>query len=98
MYICISSFYPRQGKGTLINKVVEFYGFKDGNDASSNKNDFGFSVSHTTRGPRPGEVEGIHYHFTDRQEMEKGIQDGIFIEHAEVHGNLYGTRYGITHP
>ena len=89
-----------QGKGTLIQKIVEFYSYKDerkdhdhDDAASPNKNDFGFSVSHTTRGPRPGEVEGVHYHFTDRQEMEKGIQDGIFIEYAQVHGNFYGTRY-----
>ena len=74
--------------------MVDFYSYKGGQDSDTTpRNDFGFSVSHTTRGPRPGEVEGIHYHFTNRQEMEQGIRDGIFIEHAEVHGNFYGTRF-----
>jgi guanylate kinase len=45
---------------------------------------FGFSVSHTTRAPRPGEVDGVHYHFTTRDAMKKEIEEGKFIEHAEV--------------
>ncbi|KAF4759462.1 guanylate kinase, partial [Perkinsus olseni] len=52
---------------------------------------FGFSVSHTTRGMRSGEVDGKSYHFTGRPTMEAAIANGEFIEHAEVHGNLYGT-------
>lgn len=43
----------------------------------------------TTRNPRPGEVG--EYVFVDKDEFEKGIQDGDFFEHAEVHGNLYGS-------
>lgn len=40
-----------------------------------------------------GEIDGIHYHFTDKQTMLQEIKEGKFIETAEVHGNLYGTRY-----
>jgi guanylate kinase len=49
------------------------------------------SVSHTTRPPRAHEVAGQHYHFVQRDEFARGIADGIFLEYAEVHGNLYGT-------
>lgn len=52
---------------------------------------FGFSVSHTTRGPRPGEEHGKQYFFTTKDTMEKEIAEGKFIEFANVHGNLYGT-------
>jgi guanylate kinase len=54
---------------------------------------FGFSVSHTTRSPRPGEVDGIDYHFTDIETMRAAIQQGKFIESAQVHTNYYGTSY-----
>ncbi len=49
------------------------------------------SISHTTRPPRVGEEYGRHYFFVEREAFEKEIADGIFLEHAEVHGNLYGT-------
>jgi guanylate kinase len=49
------------------------------------------SVSHTTRGPRPGEVDGEHYHFTSREHFQALIEAGRMLEHAEVHGNHYGT-------
>ena len=49
------------------------------------------SVSHTTRAMRPGEEEGVNYHFTDRESFLKLVADGRFLEHAEVFGNLYGT-------
>lgn len=52
---------------------------------------FGFSVSHTTRQPRPGEVHGEHYHFTTVEKMKRAIDQDLFVEHAEVHGNYYGT-------
>jgi hypothetical protein len=45
---------------------------------------FGFSVSHTSRGPRPGEEDGVHYHFVTRERMLEMIAAGDFIEHAEV--------------
>ena len=50
-----------------------------------------FSVSATTREPRTGEVDGRDYHFKSREEFLEHIKNGDFIEHAEVHGNLYGT-------
>lgn len=50
-----------------------------------------FSVSATTRTPRPGEVDGRDYHFLDKARFRAEIERGAFIEWAEVHGNLYGT-------
>ncbi len=50
-----------------------------------------FSVSHTTRLPRPGEREGVDYHFVAREEFEKMMGEGAFLEYARVHDNLYGT-------
>ncbi|MCB9547837.1 MAG: guanylate kinase [Myxococcales bacterium] len=49
------------------------------------------SVSHTTRAPRPGEAEGVDYHFVDRAAFEADIERGRFVEWAEYAGNLYGT-------
>jgi len=53
--------------------------------------DLAVSISHTTRQPRPGEVNGEHYHFTDRAGFEAMIDDDRFLEYAEVFGNFYGT-------
>jgi guanylate kinase len=55
----------------------------------------GFSVSCTTRKPRPGEVDGKDYHFIDRAEFERLVAAGEFVEHANVFGNLYGTRLSV---
>jgi len=92
------------GKGTLIHKLITYYNEKSDEIISSHEvidntnkidhdNDgiFGFSISHTTRAPRPGETNGVDYHFTNRDEMMKRIQNHEFIEYAEVHGNIYGT-------
>jgi guanylate kinase len=49
------------------------------------------SVSATTRSPRPGEQDGVAYHFWNRQRFEEAVAAGLFLEQAEVHGNLYGT-------
>ncbi|GFP87733.1 guanylate kinase 2 [Phtheirospermum japonicum] len=68
------------GKGTLIAKLMDEF-----------PSTFGFSVSHTTRAPRNNEHNGVHYHFTERGDMENDIKDGKFLEFAAVHGNLYGT-------
>lgn len=51
------------------------------------------SVSHTTRAMRPGEVDGVNYHFTSRDEFVEMLKQGDFLEHAEVFGNLYGTSH-----
>jgi len=50
-----------------------------------------FSVSCTTRAPRPGEVDGRDYHFISREEFDRLVAEDAFAEHAEVHGNCYGT-------
>jgi guanylate kinase len=49
------------------------------------------SVSHTTRVPRPGEQNGVHYHFVDKADFETRIASGDFLEHAQVFDNFYGT-------
>lgn len=68
------------GKGTLITKLRDEY-----------PKLFGFSVSHTSRAPRNGEKDGVHYHFTDADKILLDVEAGKFIEHAEVHGRHYGT-------
>lgn len=68
------------GKSTLKKKLMNDYPAK-----------FGFSISHTTRHPRPGEIDGKDYHFTDRDVMQKSINAGEFIESAVYNQNLYGT-------
>ena len=52
---------------------------------------FGVSVSHTTRPARPGEQDGVHYHFVDHAAFERLVAEGAFLEHAQVFGNRYGT-------
>ncbi|NWK52263.1 guanylate kinase [Acinetobacter sp. SwsAc5] len=54
-------------------------------------NNLHVSVSHTTRGQRPGELDGVHYHFTQKQDFIDLVKQGGFIEYAEVFGNYYGT-------
>ena len=51
------------------------------------------SVSHTTRKPREGEIDGVHYHFIGADHFRQMVERGAFIEWAEVHGNLYGTTF-----
>ncbi|XP_015439877.1 PREDICTED: guanylate kinase isoform X2 [Dufourea novaeangliae] len=68
------------GKSTLIKQMFEEFPEK-----------FGFSVSHTTRKPRPGEEDGKHYYFTNKEKMQKQIEQGEFLETATFSGNLYGT-------
>ena len=53
----------------------------------------GISVSHTTRTVRPGEVDGLHYHFVDEREFETMVQAGAFLEHARVFDRHYGTSW-----
>ena len=66
------------GKSTLWRRLVEHPGVT-------------FSVSATTRSPRPGEQDGRDYYFLGDEEFSRRIKAGEFLEHAEVHGNRYGT-------
>ena len=50
-----------------------------------------FSISCTTRNPRPGEQDGVHYYYISKEEFEKRIANGEFIEYARVFDNIYGT-------
>jgi guanylate kinase len=68
------------GKGTLIAKLVQDYP-----DA------FGFSISHTTRSSRQGEINGVNYHFIEKAVFERMVKEKKFIEHANVSNNWYGT-------
>jgi guanylate kinase len=70
------------GKTTLCRKLLAEFG------------DLRFSVSHTTRAARPGEVDGSDYHFIDEATFDKMVDDEMFIEWAHVHGNRYGTSHG----
>ena len=70
------------GKGTVLNLMME----KDGNMA--------FSVSATTRDPRPGEVDGVHYYFVTKERFEQMIKDGAFIEYDAHNASYYGTPRG----
>jgi guanylate kinase len=67
------------GKSTLINALLQQHA------------DMQLSVSHTTRSPRPGESNGVQYHFTDIPAFKQLIAEDQFIEWAEVFGNYYGT-------
>lgn len=49
------------------------------------------SISHTTRAKRPGEIDGVNYHFCDHDRFKSMLNDQLFLEHAEVFGNYYGT-------
>mmetsp|Transcript_12534 Transcript_12534/g.15559 ORF Transcript_12534/g.15559 Transcript_12534/m.15559 type:complete len:208 (+) Transcript_12534:157-780(+) len=70
------------GKGTLANLLLKDF-----------PHAFGFSVSHTTREPRPGEQDGVDYHFTAHEQIKSQIAAGRFAEHAQVHGEVYGTSF-----
>lgn len=74
------------GKGTIIERYMK-------EKSADNDLSFAFTVSHTTRQPRPGETNGVHYHFVSHQEMARLIEEEAFLEHAEVHGNIYGTSW-----
>ncbi len=68
------------GKGTIVKEIL------------SKNTDFMLSVSATTRAPRPGEIDGIHYHFVSQAKFEELIETGKLLEWAQVHGlHFYGT-------
>lgn len=66
------------GKGTVNAILLE-------------REDFAFSVSATTRAPRPGEVDGVNYHYITREEFLSRIDSGDMLEYTEYCGNFYGT-------
>lgn len=68
------------GKSTLLKKLLAEYPDR-----------FGFSVSHTTRAPRPGETPGVSYHYVTHAQFEQLVSQGAFLEHAQFGGNRYGT-------
>ncbi|KAJ3753906.1 guanylate kinase/L-type calcium channel beta subunit [Lentinula raphanica] len=70
------------GKSTLLKRLLAEFPDK-----------FGFSVSHTTRSPRPGEQDGVQYHFVTHEKFLDLLQENAFIEHAEFSGNFYGTSF-----
>jgi guanylate kinase len=69
------------GKTTVCRRVVEEEDLVD------------FSVSHTTRARRAGESDGLDYHFVSREEFQRMVDTGAFLEWAEYNGNLYGTSW-----
>ena len=71
------------GKTTLIKNVIEF--------AKTNDEKVFMSVSHTTRTPRSSELDGTDYFFINKEQFMFNINDQVYLEHAIVHGNLYGT-------
>lgn len=70
------------GKGTVLKEF-----FAQGGEAF-------LSVSATTRAPRPGEENGVHYFFLQKEEFERMIEQGEILEHASYCGNYYGTPRG----
>lgn len=69
------------GKGTLVRELLQRH------------RELHLSVSVTTRSPRPGEVEGKHYYFVDRNRFEQMLEKGELLEWAEFAGNYYGTPF-----
>ena len=67
------------GKTTLSKKIQQ------------SDNSFEISVSHTTRKPRPNEVDGVDYHFVNKEKFKSLLKQNLFYEHAEIFGNYYGT-------
>ncbi len=68
------------GKGTILDKFFKL-----------NKNDIVYSVSMTTRAPRPNEVHGVNYFYVSKEEFQKAVQNNEFLEWTEYSGNYYGT-------
>jgi guanylate kinase len=68
------------GKNTLVNKLLAEFPLV-----------IQESISCTTRKPRAGEIDGVHYHFLDKEIFHQRVADGDFLEYAEVFGNYYGT-------
>jgi guanylate kinase len=71
------------GKSTIVHRLI------------SNVKDLGYSISYSSRSPREKEVDGVDYHFVDRETFEKMIQEKAFVEWAEVYDALYGTSLDV---
>ena len=67
------------GKGTVLKQVME------------RRSDLSFSVSATTRPPRPGEIDGFHYYFISKEQFEEMIREDAFLEYDAHNANYYGT-------
>jgi len=76
--------YKRQPSGTGKTTIIK-------NILKKDMGGVGYSVSHTTRKPREGEINGLHYYFIDREDFEKMIEAHEFVEWAVVYDQLYGT-------
>lgn len=77
--LTVISGFSGAGKGTVTKALLKQY------------DNYALSVSATTRKPRPGETEGVHYFFKSTDAFEQMIREGAFIEHARYQGNYYGT-------
>ena len=77
--LTVISGFSGAGKGTLVKKLMSEY------------DNYSLSISMTTRQPREGEQDGVHYFFIDREKFERNIEAGLMLEHAEYQGNYYGT-------
>lgn len=77
--LIVISGFSGAGKGTLVKRLLEAH------------DNYALSISMTTRKPREGEEEGVHYFFTDKARFEEQIERGGLIEYAQYCGNYYGT-------
>lgn len=77
--LAVISGFSGAGKGTLVKKLMDTY------------DNYALSISMTTRKPRVGEEDGVHYFFITREQFEQNISDGKMLEYAEYVGNYYGT-------
>ena len=78
--LVVISGFSGSGKGTVINALMK-----------KHPDDYAFSISATTRSPRPGEENGVHYFFLNKEEFEEMIKNDELIEYAQYVGNYYGT-------
>ena len=76
--LTVISGFSGAGKGTIVRELVDRYGYA-------------VSISATTRDPRAGELDGVHYLFKTKEEFEQMIADGALIEYASYVDNYYGT-------
>ena len=78
MKIIIISGKTASGKSVALEELCKNYGYEK-------------LITSTTREPRPGEVDGVDYHFLSKKEFLNKVEEGMFLEHAEYNGNMYGS-------